>query len=427
MGDLAKTYGFETPDFVSNEDFENFQKSYEVVLERRYGRWQSVIDQGHLTRGYQLKRFCRKGIPAKFRPHVWMTLSGAYNMMRENPEVYKNVSSAQPPQHILKTIMADIPRTFPENAHFSQAQGKGDLLTVLQRILFAFAVSFPKIGYCQGLNYVAATLLLAMQGIPEVEAEAEERTFWLLHALTHHIVPKYYSDHMIDVRVDCLVFEELLKKKTPNIYKTLKSADVDCIVLATKWFICLFADVLPIETVLRIFDCIFYEGDKILFRACIALAKLHTKEILYCKQFPDVVLIFRDITQDKQTLYCHEFLKAMFSLPGSLPRSKIRKLRAKCLVRVKATLEELEAQERAYRERMAKQQEPQGQQQNQQTAASEDVTENPDDDDESYSEDFDGSEEGGAKQMLKSSSPTLNDVESSPSLNIKANHNGGDP
>lgn len=83
-------------------------------------------------------------------------------MMRENPQVYKSACSAQPPQNILKTIMAgrylpqpiqlfssDIPRTFPENTHFSQAQGKGDLLPVLQRILFAFAITFPQIGYCQ--------------------------------------------------------------------------------------------------------------------------------------------------------------------------------------------------------------------------------------------------------------------------------------
>lgn len=62
----------------------------------------------------------------------------------------------------------------------------------------------------QGLNYVAATLLLAMQGVSEVEAE--ERAFWLLYALSHHIVPNYYSDSMVNVRVDCLVFEELLKQ-----------------------------------------------------------------------------------------------------------------------------------------------------------------------------------------------------------------------
>ncbi|KAM3179665.1 hypothetical protein ACTXT7_000106 [Hymenolepis weldensis] len=275
-----------------------------------------------------------------------------------------------------------------------------------------------------------------------------------------------------------------IQNKVPSVHKTLKRANVDCIVLATKWFICLFADVLPIEseakalrctevsfgslvllthilasflcirlssvgslhhqlctdpaitgvtdTVLRIFDSLFYEGDKILFRACIALTKLHTKEILYCQQFPDVVLTFRDITQDKQTLYCHEFLKAMFKLPGSLPRSLIRKLRAKCLVQVKATLEDLEAQKRDYCERMARQQEESHYQENQQALTSdEEDTKNPDKevDEDSYSEEFeDNSDEENGDQILKSprQKDSADDIESSPSLNIiTANHDNG--
>ncbi|KAH9287423.1 Growth hormone-regulated TBC protein 1 [Echinococcus granulosus] len=144
-----QNYGFESPDFVSKEVYEDFQKSYQVVLERRCARWKTVIDQGNLVRDYQLKRFCRKGVPAQFRSHVWMTLSGAYEMMQQNPKVYQTAAAAQPPKTTFTTIMADIPRTFPENVHFSQAQGKDDKLQALQRILTAFAVAFPKIGYCQ--------------------------------------------------------------------------------------------------------------------------------------------------------------------------------------------------------------------------------------------------------------------------------------
>ena len=112
-----QTYGFDTPDFVSPEVYEEFHKSYEVVLQRRCDRWKSVIDQSHLTRGYQrrspsssltppVKRFCRKGIPAEFRSHVWMTLSGAYETMRENPKVYSAAAAAEPTKKIYTAIMA---------------------------------------------------------------------------------------------------------------------------------------------------------------------------------------------------------------------------------------------------------------------------------------------------------------------------------
>lgn len=46
----------------------------------------------------------------------------------------------------------------------------------------------------------------------------------------------------------------------------------------------------------------------------------------------------------------------MFSLPGSLPRSKIKKLRSKCLEQVRANMNVLDAKERAYLEKLDKQQ-----------------------------------------------------------------------
>jgi len=44
-------------------------------------------------------------------------------------------------------------------------------------------------------------------------------------------------------------------------------------VIASKWFICIFAEVLPVETVLRIWDCVFAEGYKIVFRAANNITK----------------------------------------------------------------------------------------------------------------------------------------------------------
>lgn len=39
---------------------------------------------------HTVKRFCRKGIPSSLRPQLWMFISGASNLKRENPTLYQN-------------------------------------------------------------------------------------------------------------------------------------------------------------------------------------------------------------------------------------------------------------------------------------------------------------------------------------------------
>merc|ERR1712071_116680 len=62
--------------------------------------------------------------------------------------------------------------------------------------------------------------------------------------------------------------------------------------IVTKWFVCLLAEVLPVETVLRIWDCLFNEGSKILFRVAITLVKLNEEELLKCSEFGEMAETF---------------------------------------------------------------------------------------------------------------------------------------
>ena len=45
------------------------------------------------------------------------------------------------------------------------------------------------------------------------------------------------------------------------------------------------SDVLPIETTLRVWDCLFYEGSKILLRVAVALVAMNSVEILAARDF----------------------------------------------------------------------------------------------------------------------------------------------
>lgn len=55
-------------------------------------------------------------------------------------------------------IQRDIARTFPAHDFFKEAGGLGQ--DSLYRVSKAYAVYDTEVGYCQGLSFLAATLLL---------------------------------------------------------------------------------------------------------------------------------------------------------------------------------------------------------------------------------------------------------------------------
>ena len=65
----------------------------------------------------------------------------------------------------------------------------------------------------------------------------------------------------------------------------------------------------PLQTVLRVWDALFYEGSKILFRVGVSLVTMHRAHILQARTFPDIVEVFKKITSDRIALNCHEFME----------------------------------------------------------------------------------------------------------------------
>ncbi len=77
-------------------------------------------------------------------------------------------------KHIFEewTTLQDMPRTFPHNVWVASSAGQ----TALRRVLLAFSMHKPTVGYCQSMNYITAMLLLTLN-------KCEEDAFWVLVAL----------------------------------------------------------------------------------------------------------------------------------------------------------------------------------------------------------------------------------------------------
>ncbi|XP_058129795.1 growth hormone-regulated TBC protein 1-A isoform X1 [Anopheles coustani] len=309
-------YGFKRePDF-DYQSYENIMSSYLTVLTTRSMRWQKYLKGTDMLKDQsKLKRFVRKGVPGPLREEVWMKSSGAFQLQQKEPTLYQKLLTYEYDQDIADQIKLDLPRTFPDNIHFEQYQ------VSLYNVLIAFAHHNRTVGYCQGLNYIAGLLLIVTKN--------EESTFWLLKVLIENIVPLYHTKTMDNLITDIDVLSELIRLRVPDVHRHIFDLGLPWPVIATKWFICLYAEVVPTETVLRIWDCLFLEGNKILLRVGLTIVVRLRQELLATDDISTLIGQFRSLEKSGVLMDCHEFMKSVFKVPGNLRRSQINALRQK--------------------------------------------------------------------------------------------------
>ncbi|XP_030930381.1 TBC1 domain family member 2B isoform X2 [Quercus lobata] len=218
-----------------------------------------------------LKRLIRKGIPPVLRPKIWFSLSGAAKKKSTAPDSYYNDLTKAVEGKVTpatRQIDHDLPRTFPGHSWLDTPEGHA----TLRRVLVGYSFRDSDVGYCQGLNYVAALLLLVMK--------TEEDAFWMLAVLLENVlVSDCYTTNLSGCHVEQRVFKDLLAKKCPRIATHLEALEFDVSLVATEWFLCLFSKSLPSETTLRVWDVLFYEGAKVLFHVALAFFKSYNSNI----------------------------------------------------------------------------------------------------------------------------------------------------
>ena len=98
----------------------------------------------------------------------------------------------------------------------------------------------PAVGYCQGMNLVASTLLL-------VHAD-EEEAFWVLAAIIERILPEdFFSPSLLPSRACPLVLLDYVQEFVPKLHVHLINLGVDLPAICFSWFLSLFTDCLPVE------------------------------------------------------------------------------------------------------------------------------------------------------------------------------------
>lgn len=289
-----------------------------------------------LVRSQELKAMIRSGVPHEYKEVVWKECSNFHigaDRDKLGPHYYKQlVSKSNSSTHdpSAKQIELDLLRTLPNNRHYASVDSPG--ICKLRNVLLAYSWHNPSIGYCQGMNRIAAIILLFL---------GEEEAFWCLVAIIDYIMPAdYYSKTMLAAQADQRVLKDLIQDKLPRVASHLEQYSVDLSLFTFNWFLTVFVDNIPIETFLRIWDAFLFEGSKVLFRFAVAFFKY----------------VEEDIMRKKNTLELNHFMRIMgekitdvqrvaqiaFHTVNPFPMKGIASKRQFYLLQVKGELAELD-------------------------------------------------------------------------------------
>jgi hypothetical protein len=84
--------------------------------------------------------------------------------------------------------------------------------------------------------------------------------------LCERLLPGYYSVNMVGACVDNQVFETMVRNYMPILSEHLDKYEIQLSVACLPWFLSLFINTLPLPFALRVVDCFFMEGPKVMFQ-----------------------------------------------------------------------------------------------------------------------------------------------------------------
>lgn len=351
-------YGFKkASDKISVQEYNAWHGKYEEYITRRSNKWSALMRKCGLSTknptqfpeaNDKVKRYARKGYPPEWRGEMWWFYSGAQFKSRQMSGLYRSlvarVDNGELNKDDREAIERDLDRTFPDNIHFRPdlksarfSDGGDDEPTMvrdLREVLSAFALNNPGIGYCQSLNFIAGLLLLFLK-------QDTERAFILLTIITQNHLPGAHARNLANTEVNVLMM--LIRDYLPKVWASINDTDLvnsgpgskahpeskfqrqpTVALSCTSWFMSVFIGVLPIETVLRVWDAFLYEGPRALYRYALAIFKLGEGEIRkYRPGDGELFMTVQNLPRrclDPNTLHDLAFVKKGF---GSLTQNVI--------------------------------------------------------------------------------------------------------
>ena len=239
-------------------------RHWDKLLGHSFSGNSSVLDFSSLTKAVE------DGVPKQRRGEIWRLLVNARNSMEMMQTSWYKHAAYDDYSHLCREpidydqfpfldvpyeellheltshqhlIIIDLGRTFPTHLYYATSLGPGQLS--LFNLLKAYSLLDSQVGYCQGLSFIGAVLLLHLD---------EKDAYYMLRYLMLELgLRRQYLPDMAALQVQLYQMARLLRDEHRDLYEHLEQNEVSPSLYAAPWFLTLFASQFPLGFVVRVF------------------------------------------------------------------------------------------------------------------------------------------------------------------------------
>ena len=251
---------------IKNKDYFNLENRFRKKIEIEINNYkkkiiwsskenfiQSILINKNLRKNI-LKHIRKRGLINSFRWKAWsilLSVNKKFQIQNKNTEKRKQIYIKlllMENEEIEDIVNKDIVRTNKEKKIFQDLNSIGT--KKLFNVCFALGSFFPKLGYVQGMNFVAG-FILEVSGLEEFESW----NFLVnLFKKKKNLYFGLYEPGFPLLNFLCFAFNKFFELTYKNVFDKLKKISFPLELWVSKWFLSFFILVLPLEFLLRIFD-----------------------------------------------------------------------------------------------------------------------------------------------------------------------------
>eukprot|EP00979_Chaetoceros_neogracilis_P013198 scaffold3722_cov227-Chaetoceros_neogracile.AAC.7 len=185
---------------------------------------------------------------------------------------------------------------------FSSAEGGQ---AKLRRVLRAYSIYDLDVGYCQGMNFIAAMFITFVE---------EEEAFWILVYIMNESPCRMrglFGEGMTEAHQVLHVADRLINQFNPRLARHFDKEQIHISMFATQWLLTMYTSSFPFDVVTRVWDAFLSEGWKVAYRVMLALLEM-AQPLLMKMNFEEILNYFKEMPFE---IDANEIMELSFKIP----------------------------------------------------------------------------------------------------------------